>query len=70
MAALLKVRPVPGVSSAADTVARLNTAVQASLLRHANVRAVLVQHWTADADGRLSCHWDIELPPDIPIPPD
>jgi hypothetical protein len=70
MVALLKIRPAPGVSSAADTVAWLNTTVQASLRRHANTRPLLVQHWTADARGRPICHWDVELSPGIPIPPD
>jgi hypothetical protein len=69
MAALLKNRPAHGAMAAAQIIARLNHVVAASLIHQANGRPTLVCHWTQDADGRLSCHWDIE-PPDIPIPPD
>jgi hypothetical protein len=70
MAALLKFRPARGVPSIAGTVARLNRIVGATLRRQACARPLLTQQWTADADGCLSCHWEIGVPPDIPIPPD
>lgn len=69
MAAFLHLAPPRGAVTAADTVARLRHNVQATLNQRAGARPTLVCHWTQDADGRLSCHWDIE-PPDIPIPPD
>ncbi len=69
MAALLKFAPRHGVSTTTETIVRLNRAVEATLSRQAHGRPTLVCHWTQDADGRLSCHWDSE-PPDIPIPPD
>lgn len=68
MAALLKIRPAHGAQTAAETIARLNDAVAATLRRQASGRPTLVCHWTQDADGRLSCHWEIEAP-DIAIPP-
>ena len=68
MAAFLNIAPRHGASTAAETIARLNRAVEATLSRQAHGRPTLVCHWLQDADGRLSCHWDVELP-DIPIPP-
>ena len=70
MAALLNFAPAHGVRLAADTVARLSRIVHATLRRQAFERPVLVQHWIADASGRLCCHWEVELPRDIPVPPD
>jgi hypothetical protein len=70
MAAFLHLAPPRGaVTAADDTVARLRRDVQATLNQQANTRPTLACHWTQDADGRLSCHWEIEAP-DIPIPPD
>jgi hypothetical protein len=68
MAALLKFRPSHGAVTAAETITRLNDAVEATLRRQAIGRPKLVCHWTQDPDGRLSCHWEIE-PPDIPVLP-
>ena len=65
MAALLDIAPVRGVLSADRTIVQLKREVAATLRR----RPVLVCHWHQDADGRLSCQWDPELP-DIPVPPD
>ena len=68
MAALLHFAPPRGATTAARTIARLNDAIDATLRRQAQARPKLICCWTQDADGRLSCHWDIE-PSDIPIPP-
>ena len=68
MAALLEFRPVHGVTTAAETIARLNRVVKATLSRQVIGRPRLVCHWQQDVAGRLSCYWKIE-PPDIPIPP-
>jgi hypothetical protein len=70
MAALLKFGPPRGVPSAAGSVARLNRIVDATLRRQARARPLLMQQWTVDADGCLSCYWEIGIPPEIPIPPD
>jgi hypothetical protein len=70
MAALLRFRPAHEVPSAAGTVARLNRIVDVTLRQQARARPLLMQQWTADPDGCLSCHWEIVVPPDIPIPPD
>jgi hypothetical protein len=70
MAALLQIAPVRGATTAADTIALLLRDVQSAVLRQqAAGRPTLTCLWTQDADGRLSCHWEIELP-DIPVPPD
>jgi hypothetical protein len=68
MAALLKFAPAHGILTAAETIARLSTAVQASLSRQADARPTLVCRWLQDADGRLSCHWEFEVPAAIPSP--
>ena len=68
MAAFLKIRPGHGALMTAEVIARLNRADAANLCRRANGRPTLVCHWEQDADGRLSCHWDIE-PPNVPVPP-
>ncbi len=68
MAALLKIAPVHGASAAAETIGRLNRALEASLCRQAQARPTLACRWQQDAHGRLSCYWEIDLP-DIPVPP-
>ena len=68
MAALLKFRPWHGATTAAETIARLNGAVETTLRRQASVRPTLVCHWQQDANGRLSCFWEIEAPR-VPVPP-
>ena len=68
MAALLQFAPVYGVLTTAETIARLNHVVHLTMHRQASARPTLVCQWTQDADGRLSCHWDI-VPADIPVPP-
>jgi hypothetical protein len=68
MAALLKFRPWHGATTAAETIARLDRAVRATVDRSAIGRPTLVCRWTQGPDGRLTCHWEIE-PPDIPISP-
>jgi hypothetical protein len=68
MAALLKFRPSHGATAAAETIARLNRAVEATLNRQVIGRPKLVCHWTQGLDGRLSCHWEFESP-DVPTPP-
>jgi hypothetical protein len=69
MAAFLETAPLRGATTAADAIARLHRAVQATLDGQAGVRPTLVCHWLQDADGRLSCDWEIAAP-DVPIPPD
>lgn len=69
MAAFLQFAPVRGATNAADTIARLHRTVQATLDQQTRTRPPLVCHWLQDVDGRLSCHWEIELP-DIPVAPD
>ena len=79
MAALLKFAPPHGVLTAAGTVGRLNSRIETALRREAQARPTLVLrrahggptlvcHWRQSADGRLFCHWDIEVP-GAPIPP-
>jgi hypothetical protein len=70
MAAFLDFRPAGGAVGAANTIASLKHAIAATLSQHSAARPVLVCHWLQDADGRLSCHWEIEPPASIPIPPD
>jgi hypothetical protein len=69
MAAFLETTPLFGATTGADAMARLHRAVQTTLDRQAGARPTLVCHWLQDADGRLSCHWEIAAP-DIPVPPD
>ena len=68
MAALLKNRPAHGAVKAAETIARLNRVVAATLRQQAHERPKLVCHWQQDSAGRLFCHWDFAVP-DIPVPP-
>jgi len=68
MAAFLKTRPVHGALTAAEMLARLNRADEATLCRQARGRLTLVCHWHQDANGRLFCRWDIESP-EISVPP-
>jgi hypothetical protein len=68
MVAFLKIRPWHGALTAAETIARLNDTVAVTLRRQAQRRLRLVCHWQQDANGRLSCRWDIE-PPNVPVPP-
>jgi hypothetical protein len=68
MAAFLKIRPAHGAMTAAVMIARLDRADAAIPRRQAQPRPTLVCRWQQDADGRLSCRWDIE-PPDVPVPP-
>ena len=77
MAALLKFVPAQGVLTA-GTIWRMDRSIESSLrreaqahltrvLRRAHGAPTLVCHWRQSADGRLSCHWDIEVP-GAPIP--
>ncbi|HUB49064.1 MAG TPA: hypothetical protein VMB73_29160 [Acetobacteraceae bacterium] len=65
MAALLQFAPPRGAVTTA-AVARLRNVVRATVDRHARIRAALVCHWTQGADGRLSCHWEAEIPDTVP----
>jgi hypothetical protein len=62
MAALLHFPLARGAVGAANTITTLKRDVAASLDRLQAARPVLVCHWLQDADGRLSCYWEIELP--------
>ncbi|MBV8093378.1 MAG: hypothetical protein JO110_09105 [Acetobacteraceae bacterium] len=68
MAALLKFIPTHGVLTAAETIARLNTSIEASACRQAGRRPALVCRWLQFTDGRLYCHWEIEARGDISAP--
>jgi len=70
MAAFLDLRPTGGAVGAATIIAALKHAIEATLSRQQATRPVLLCHWLQDPDGRLSCHWEIEPPTSIPIPPD
>jgi hypothetical protein len=70
MAAFLDLRPAGGAVGAASIVAALKRDIAATLSRQQAARPVLLRRWLQDADGRLSCHWEIESPTSIPIPPD
>jgi hypothetical protein len=70
MAAFLDIAPSCGAPIAADTVVRLNRSIRIALARRQEARPTLVCRWLQDADGRLSCYWEVDLPIDIPIPPD
>jgi hypothetical protein len=72
MVALLKFAPTHGVF-APGTIPRLNWKVEEALRRQAQTRSTLVLRrahegstlvcqWQQNADGRLTCHWDIEVP--------
>jgi hypothetical protein len=77
MAAILTFAPTRGVLTA-RTAWRMNRSNEGALGREAQARPrlvldranrgpVLVCRWRRSADGRLSCHWDIEVP-DAPNP--
>jgi hypothetical protein len=61
--------PAHGDHAAVDTIARLNRAIQTVLDGRAGTRPILIRHWLADAEGRLSCHWDVDLH-QTQVPPD
>ncbi len=64
MAALVKLVP-PGVASTTQTVVpHLKHAWLADLNQRSGERAVLVCRWAQEADGRLFCEWDLEVPAD------
>ncbi len=69
MAAFLDTLPC-GAASAADTVGRLERTIRIALARRQEAHPTLACRWLQDADGRLSCYWEVDLPIDIPIPPD
>ncbi len=69
MAALLHLRPASAVG-AANAVAALKRDIAATLSQQQAARPVLLCRWLQDADGHLSCHWEIEPRTCIPIPPD
>lgn len=71
--ALLKFAPTRGGLTAAGTIWSTNRNIEGALRREAQARQtsvlrragggpMLVGHWQQGADGRLSCHWDIEVP--------
>ena len=77
MAAILTFAPIHGALTA-GTVWRMNRSIEGALRREARARPTLVLHrahggpapvcrWRQCADGRLTCHWDIEAS-DAPIP--
>ncbi|MBV9251307.1 MAG: hypothetical protein JO227_18900 [Acetobacteraceae bacterium] len=68
MAAFLKFTPGQGAFTTADLISRLCDAEMASLSIQARARPTLVCRWQQEADGRLFCHWEADVP-DIPIPP-
>ena len=72
MAAILTFAPTRGVLTA-RTAWRMNRSNEGALRREAQARptlvldranrgSALVSRWRQSADGRLSCHWDIEVP--------
>ena len=72
MAAILTSAPAYGVLTA-RTAWRMNRSNEGALRREAQARPTLVLdranrgpalvcRWRQSADGRLSCHWDIEVP--------
>ena len=69
MAATSFLIPARGESAAADIVGRLTRAIQTDLDGRAGTRPVLVCHWQTDRDGRLSCHWDVNIS-QLQVPPD
>ncbi|HTW70120.1 MAG TPA: hypothetical protein VME47_09560 [Acetobacteraceae bacterium] len=66
MAALLQFAP-PRRDVTTAAVARLQNVVRATLDRQARTRPALACRWLNDANGRLSCHWEVEFP--APVPP-
>jgi hypothetical protein len=70
MAAFLDIAPPYGAANAADTIERLDRTIRITLALRQEARPTLVCRWLQDADGRLSCYWEVDLPIDIPIPPD
>ena len=70
MAAFLDLCPAGGVVGAATIIAALKRHIALTLSQQQATRPVLLCHWLQDPDGRLSCHWEIEPPTSIPIPPD
>ena len=69
MAATSFLIPEREESAAADIVARLNRTIQADLDGRAGTRPVLDCLWRTDRDGRLSCHWDVNIS-QLQVPPD
>jgi hypothetical protein len=65
MAVLLHHPPAGG----AHAVAVLKRDIAATLSQQQLARPVLLCHWLQDADGRLSCHWEIAPAARIPIHP-
>jgi hypothetical protein len=70
MAAFLDIAPPYGAAITADTIRRLDRSIRIALARRQEARPTLACRWLQDADGRLSCFWEVDLPIDIPIPPD
>jgi hypothetical protein len=68
MVALLDTTPVRGAPTAHNTLVELSREVVATVFRQAQRRPMLACRWQQDADGRLFCQWDLELP-GIPVPP-
>ena len=69
MAATSFLIPARGESAAADIVARLTRTIQADLGGRVGTRPVLGCLWRTDRDGRLSCHWDVNIS-QLQVPPD
>ena len=72
MAAALKFAPFPGILTAGTTWPT-NHSIEGALRREAQAcstrrldraygRPALVCHWRQGLDGRLTCHWGIEVP--------
>ncbi|HUN44484.1 MAG TPA: hypothetical protein VMU81_29705 [Acetobacteraceae bacterium] len=62
MAALLQFAPPRG----GVTSARLHNAARATPYRHVRTRPALACRWLVDGGGRLSSHWEVELPGSFP----
>lgn len=69
MAALLHLAPPRGAANTATELNRLRALVHATLAQRGPRPRMLACHWQADANGRLSCHWDVEVPVIVPVPP-
>jgi hypothetical protein len=48
-------------SAAAAMVARLERDVYRRVIDMKRNRPTLVMHWQAEPNGRMSCHWDVDL---------
>ena len=68
MVALLNTAPARGAPTADATIVQLKHEVAETVRPQAQWRPVLACRWQQDADGRLFCEWDLELP-NIPVPP-